>query len=384
MGPVTLNFCRRVRAGQDAIAINDQRQSVGVPRFPGTTELVREWISPGTTEGRAAARAEQLDAAILSDTPEWAGALDDARNAQREAYLRRRTIVGSAFDRVSLLRGGPGFGNARRLREAEAELESARRTALTGYVNDAAAVWRSTNEKAPTWMLPVVSELPCPNRLAPGIRLYPSPEFMDHAVAQMRCAAQPPLTTGPASFPSSARVRDPSHFSIPGLDEQALDVFEKWFTSPGQWRDYASDLELLTRRRLSSNGLVWRQHKVRPEVDGTDLRIAEPGTRFELPYPASCRSLPNPMGSICRPLNRRSDYLAGASEDVVYLEIWASWGAALPGRPNSNQNENEVLLPAGSVYRVVRHVDLPYIEQLAYDSPATSAHGIQLVQIFEA
>lgn len=279
--------------------------------------------------------------------------------------------------------GLSGTRSGRRERAATQELNRVRNEAKVAYFLSACDIWRQRHPNAPSWMLPVVEELPSPEDLEPATSLQIDPRDIALLIQERRKQLQPPLRHGEARFPGSGTLRAETHFDIAELTADESEVFERWFAKP----DYARlgnggrrGIDGLTCRRLSSPGLVWRQHQVRPDVDGIDLRTATPGTQFELPYPPSCRSIPTPMGSIMRVLPDRALLREGHEEKVIYLEIWVHTGIAFPRRPTSAQFENEVLLPARSCFEVLRHVDMPYQPQ-GSARPTTHTHAVQIVQL---
>ena len=275
-------------------------------------------------------------------------------------------------------RGVWGFLRANR---ADERLRGAKASAVQGYVAHALDRWRISYPGIPAWMLPVPDELATSKELAPGGSLSLQFGELDRIVDCIRAKMQPEISVGGAKFPDSSTLRRPSDFDIVRLTKDEEKVFEAWFSQPGNWRIFAGELDSIARRTLPNTGLVWRQHKVRIGLDGVDLRVAAPDTVFVLPYPVSCRSLPHPMGSIMRALPDRRSLRSGEPEEVVYLEIWAHEGAALPKRPSSPQNESEVLLPAGSRFKVARHVDLPYVEEYEHLPRTKYAHGVQVLQL---
>lgn len=268
-----------------------------------------------------------------------------------------------------------------RERRADEGLRRAKVAAVRGYLAHALDRWVVSYPGMPGWMLPVPDELAMPEELAPGGSLSFQFGELDRIVDYVRAKRQHEIQDRGAKFPDSSTLRCPSGFDIIELTGSQEEVYEAWFSHPGEWPKFASELDSMTRRPLSHAGLIWRQHKVRVDLDCVDLRVAAPGTVFELPYPVSCRSLPHPMGSIMHPLPDRRSLRCGGPEEVVYLEVWAHEGAALPKRPSSSQNESEVLLPAGSRFEVVRHVDLPYWEQHEHLPQTKYAHGVQVLQL---
>lgn len=314
--------------------------------------------------------------------PEWAAAYDRAESAELKEWRRQPNVAGEAVDWVVRKLGGRGFGVSKTLRENEEMLASVRAESLRSYLKEAHDEWRLRYRCAPSWLLPASTEFKSPKCFAPGTQLHVDSSTLERFVGTARAKCQPMISVGDATFPDSSRLRTGSDFRILDLAPQELAIFERWFSEPRSWLSFRRELLSIVCRPLPREGLVWRQHRVRPKVDGIDVRRARPGEEFVLPYPVSCRSIPHPMGSIPRPLPGHDAYQScDFEEENVYLEIWARVGGAMPGRPNSNQDESEVILPPDSKFKIVRHVDLPYVDQFDRREEVKYTHGIQMMQM---
>lgn len=323
------------------------------------------------------------EAETQAAAPAWAIEFNSAMAEAWAPYLGRFGRGWHSLDEVLQRCGHAGIGPDRRHREAYRRLRPVRAACVQNYFEDAVLEWRRANPKSPFWMLPVLDELPDVLTLAPSARLVVTDEEKRIKTRHWRDRVQPAISSEGAEFPGSGMLRTSTNFAVAALSTEEARIYEKWFVASDLWHIWHSEerasLNRLADRPLPSPGLAWRQHRVRLDIDEVDLRTALPGVPFTVPYPMACRSIPRTIGGIARRLPNRDEVRRG-HEDTVYLEIWAKTGVALPARPGSPQFEHEVLLPPGSRFKVVRHVDLPYLR--GTDMPTTGfAHGVQVAQL---
>ncbi|GAB7007729.1 hypothetical protein JCM18899A_52040 [Nocardioides sp. AN3] len=259
--------------------------------------------------------------------------------------------------------------------------------AVVGYVRAACQEWRRQRPQAPDWMLPILDELPDPHELGSPYVLPRGQRWYGRLLAAERDRLQPPLAVDDAAFPGGGETRTWTPFTTSTLSDEQQDTFRHWFHDHGTWHTWPpadqEALQALVTVALPTPGLVWRQHKVQLDLDGIDLRTAEPGATFQLPYPVSCRFEAVPMASIGAEsqLPRRAHLQAGGAEQALYLEIWARQGKAFDPPYFNAPNESEVLLPAGSRFRVIRHVDLPHHDHVHPRPNDLHSHGLQVLQL---
>lgn len=309
----------------------------------------------------------------------WSQRYDAEWEAFEAVRERSKGVVGETADIFRhVFLGGRGT-----YAEAKKRFESVHSDIIFDYVSDAVSEWRERHPAAPDWTLPLAEELKLPRDLVPGtqLRVYRYGE-LDFILQKYRSIKQPGCKWAGDGFifPGAEWPRRASEFDIPPLavDEEA--AFGRWFTDHNRWREDKELLFAMSDRPIAPKpGLVWRQHEVR-EADVPDLRAVKPGQEFTIPRPMACRSIPEPIGGINKPLPRRPEILAGKPDKVIYLEIYCHRGRPLPRRPGSSQFESEVLLPGDSNFKVIRHIDLPY-KVYPEGSPYTSTHGLQVVQI---
>lgn len=263
--------------------------------------------------------------------------------------------------------------------------------AYRDYAQNAYRDWFQQRPEAPDWQLPIYRELRTPSDLgrhpdlggSAGVRV----REISEQIEDLRTHAQPPMVTRGGHFPGSSEVRGKPGDLVPdGLDPTEQSAFDAWFRGYEHWHEWPddrrADLQAICDQPLAVPSLVYRQHKIRIVLDGCDLAMAHSGTVFTLPYPAACRRFPQPLYNIRRNLPKRASYAnrdRDLPERIVYLEIWASRGRPMP--PSGDRNEAEVLLPHGSRFEVIRHVDLPYYAALTDGGPIEYTHGVQILQL---
>ena len=128
--------------------------------------------------------------------------------------------------------GLSGTRSGRRERAATQELNRVRNEAKVAYFLSACDIWRQRHPNAPSWMLPVVEELPSPEDLEPATSLQIDPRDIALLIQERRKQLQPPLRHGEARFPGSGTLRAETHFDIAELTaDESSGVDPVWWTS---------------------------------------------------------------------------------------------------------------------------------------------------------